>query len=81
MGETEDRVAAAIQKHAPELSCLSEQQRKESAKSIMLRASDPPQQPKKAPSTCRALVLETTTDGEADADRRRSDVKITKIDG
>lgn len=47
MGETEDRVAAAIQKHAPELSRLSEQQRKESAKSIMLRASDRPQQPKK----------------------------------
>jgi hypothetical protein len=47
MGETEDRVAAAIQKHAPELSCLSEQQRKESAKSIMLQASDRPQQPKK----------------------------------
>ena len=47
MGETEDRVAAAVQKHAPELSRLSEQQRKESAKSIMLRASDRPQQPKK----------------------------------
>lgn len=46
MGETEDRVAAAIQKHAPELSRLSEQQRKKSAKSIMLRASDRPQQPK-----------------------------------
>ena len=46
MGETEDRVAAAIQKHAPELSRLSEQQRKASVKSIMLRAADRPQQPK-----------------------------------
>jgi hypothetical protein len=47
MGETEDRVAAAIQKHAPELSRLSEQQRKASVKSIMLRAADRPQQSKK----------------------------------
>ena len=47
MGETEDRVASAIQKHAPELSRLSEQQRKASVKSIMLRAADRPQQSKK----------------------------------
>ena len=47
MGETEDRVAAAVQKHAPELSRLSEQQRKASVKSIMLRAIERPQQPKK----------------------------------
>ena len=47
MGETEDRVAAAIQKHAPELRQLSEKQRAESTKGIMLRAIERPQQPKK----------------------------------
>ena len=47
MGETEDRVAAAIQKHAPELCQLSEKQRAESTKVIMLRAIERPQQPHK----------------------------------
>ena len=47
MGETEDRVAAAIQKHAPELCQLSEKQRAESTKGIMLRAIERPQQPHK----------------------------------
>lgn len=47
MGKTEDRVAAAIRKHDPELRQLPEQQRKESTKGIMLRAIERPQQPHK----------------------------------
>ena len=47
MGVGAERVAAAVQQHAPELSQLPEQQRKESTKSIMLRASERPQPPRK----------------------------------
>lgn len=47
MGESAERISAAVQKHTPELSRLSDQYRKDYAKNIMLRASESPQLPRK----------------------------------
>lgn len=42
MGESAERVAAAVEQHAPELRRLSDQYRKDYTKNIMLRASESP---------------------------------------